>query len=352
MGEHLDGIEGVRGSSPRGSTSEPVYPNGRGSRSKPGTVGVRIPGRVPSRKLRRPKLQTIWMCGLAQAGKTTLARQLEDGLRSRGLPVEVIDGDQIRSMAPTGFDPGSIDAHLRRLAITCRLLNKHGVFSIVSCISPLVDTRLACRDIVGRERWTLVHVATPLDRCRTNDSTGIYSRDGVSNLAGVDVPFEEPDDWEEPHFDHVWEDGDEAVELMSAVFGHRGRPASLYVGRWQPLHRGHERIVRVALDQGERVVIGVRDTPRTERDPYPFELVREMFYLTFGNEVEVIQIPDIGSINIGRAVGYEVREIQNDPSDPNISATEIRRMISEGDEGWKAMVPAGVVGMLEGITPP
>lgn len=296
-------------------------------------------------------MQTIWMCGLAQAGKTTLARKIEGELRSRGLPVEVLDGDSIRSMAPTGFDPASIDAHLRRLAITSRLLNKHGVHSIVSCISPLRETRLACRDIVGRERWTLVHVATPLERCMVNDSTGIYSREGVTNLAGVDAPFEEPDVDEEFPVSYHWE-GDQRAGtwVLDHVMRVRSRPASLYVGRWQPLHRGHERIIRVALDQGERVVIGVRDTPRTDRDPYPFELVREMFYLAFGNDVEVIQIPDIGSINIGRAVGYDVREIQNDPNDPNISATEIRRMILVGDPGWKDMVPQGTVGLIERIS--
>ncbi|MDQ7860032.1 MAG: adenylyl-sulfate kinase, partial [Armatimonadota bacterium] len=38
----------------------------------------------------------IWLTGLPGAGKTTIARALEAGLRGEGLRVEVLDGDEIR----------------------------------------------------------------------------------------------------------------------------------------------------------------------------------------------------------------------------------------------------------------
>jgi adenylylsulfate kinase len=41
---------------------------------------------------------TIWLTGLPAAGKTTLARELRQALGSCGRRVEVLDGDEIRTL--------------------------------------------------------------------------------------------------------------------------------------------------------------------------------------------------------------------------------------------------------------
>ncbi|GIS29366.1 MAG: hypothetical protein Ct9H90mP1_0940 [Methanobacteriota archaeon] len=38
--------------------------------------------------------------------------------------------------------------------------------------------------------------------------------------------------------------------------------------RWQPLHVGHEWLIQQELDLGKKVVVGIRDTPVSEKDPY------------------------------------------------------------------------------------
>ena len=42
----------------------------------------------------------------------------------------------------------------------------------------------------------------------------------------------------------------------------------LLTGRCQPLHVGHEWLIQQELDLGKKVVVGIRDTPVSEKDPY------------------------------------------------------------------------------------
>src|SRR5262245_35164845 len=45
----------------------------------------------------------VWFTGLPGAGKTTAARLLEDRLRASGAPVEVLDGDLVRTRLSKGL---------------------------------------------------------------------------------------------------------------------------------------------------------------------------------------------------------------------------------------------------------
>lgn len=101
---------------------------------------------------------------------------------------------------------------------------------------------------------------------------------------------------------------------------------SLFIGRWQPFHEGHKRLIQVVLDEGGKVVIAVRDTPLSEGNPYAIEdRVARIKNVYGGNEnVEVIAIPDIKEVCYGRDVGWGVRRIRLEKQIEEISATKIR----------------------------
>ena len=130
------------------------------------------------------------------------------------------------------------------------------------------------------------------------------------------------------------------------------KPFNCFIGRYQGNHKGHMTIFAKYLDQGEPVLIMVRDVPTDEKNPFtPYE-VKFLWEKVYSEEiknglVKVIIIPDIASVNYGRSVGYKVVEIEVDSSISNISATEIRSKIRTNDDSWKEFVDESIHEDLE-----
>lgn len=138
---------------------------------------------------------TVWFTGLSGAGKTTIARRVERVLRERGLRVEVLDGDVIRTNLSKGlgYSKEDRDTNIRRVGFVCKLLARNGVVAIGSTISPY----RAVRDEVRADNGNFVEVylRCPLEVLRQRDPKGLYARalrGEISNFTGVSDPYEEP----------------------------------------------------------------------------------------------------------------------------------------------------------------
>jgi len=141
-----------------------------------------------------PRAHVIWITGFPASGKTTLALALKAEYESRGLPVEHLDGDEIRKLFPsTGFDRESRDQHIRRVGHLASRLQAHGVTVIVSLVSPFQTSRDFARNL--SQNFFEVHLTTPIGVCETRDPKGLYrkARTGeISNLTGIQSDFETP----------------------------------------------------------------------------------------------------------------------------------------------------------------
>ena len=103
---------------------------------------------------------------------------------------------------------------------------------------------------------------------------------------------------------------------------------SLFVGRYQPFHRGHEILVRKVLDEGRNVCIALRDTEISENDPYTIEERTKQIEESLSDcldRIKIITIPDIEEVCYGRKVGWGIRQLFLGEEIEKISATEIRR---------------------------
>lgn len=127
-----------------------------------------------------------------------------------------------------------------------------------------------------------------------------------------------------------------------------------YIGRWQSPHLGHKWLIDQHLDRDEPVLILIRDVPEDYKNPFTPGEVSVMLERAFSIEVasgtvKIQIIPDIASINYGRGVGYDVicHEAAAPPEIKRISATEIRRQIRAGEDGWREMVMPKVAPFLE-----
>jgi len=99
---------------------------------------------------------------------------------------------------------------------------------------------------------------------------------------------------------------------------------SLFIGRWQPFHEGHQKLIQKVLDEGKNVCVAIRDTEISETDPYTTQ-ERQLMINNIFPEVKVIVIPDIEEVIYGRNVGWGIREIRLDEVTESISATKIRQ---------------------------
>ena len=118
---------------------------------------------------------------------------------------------------------------------------------------------------------------------------------------------------------------------------------AMFIGRWQPFHDGHKWLINQKLSEGEPILIAVRDIPPDEKNPFTTEQTIEMVSKVYEDQdVVVLPIPDISSVNYGRGVGYGIIE-HVPPADVGfVSATSIRERISAGDDSWKQNVDPAI----------
>jgi len=135
---------------------------------------------------------------------------------------------------------------------------------------------------------------------------------------------------------------------MWSKVNHGGEPTknldkkyAIFVGRYQPYHYGHIELIQQKLDAGIPALVMVRDIAPDEKNPFTTEQTVEMiekYHNAKGDDVKVMIIPDIESVNYGRGVGYEINEFTPTGEIAFISATKIRESIKNGDDSWRTMV--------------
>jgi adenylylsulfate kinase len=138
----------------------------------------------------------VWLTGLPGSGKTTIARMVEGQLRNLGMPVEVLDGDEVRkNLSPElGFSKQDRETHARRVVYISKLLSRNGIVTIVALVSPYRELRQHARDTIGKN-FLEIWVKASEEICRKRDPKGLYKKaqEGkLTNLTGPQDPYEPP----------------------------------------------------------------------------------------------------------------------------------------------------------------
>jgi adenylylsulfate kinase len=141
---------------------------------------------------------TVWFTGLSGAGKSTIANLVGPELERRGLLVEYLDGDVVRTHLSKGlgFSKADRDANIERIGWVASRLTRHGAVVLVSAISPYEEARAKARALVGEfGSFVEVFVHASVAECARRDVKGLYAKAFAGELAeftGVSDPYEPP----------------------------------------------------------------------------------------------------------------------------------------------------------------
>ncbi len=143
----------------------------------------------------------LWFTGPSGAGKSTLANAVARRLSTlRQLPLEILDGDEVRTHLSKGlgFSREDRDTNVHRIAYVARLLASHGVSVITATISPYAETRRQLRELAEQRGIPFLEVfaSAPLEALIARDVKGLYKKalaGEVAQFTGVSDPYEAPE---------------------------------------------------------------------------------------------------------------------------------------------------------------
>ncbi|MDI1476692.1 adenylyl-sulfate kinase [Polyangium sp. y55x31] len=137
----------------------------------------------------------VWFTGLSGAGKSTLGAMLAAELRTRGVHVEVLDGDEVRTHLSKGlgFSREDRDTNVRRIGFVAKLVARSGACAITGAISPFRAIRDEQRAAIGR--FVEVYCCASIDALADRDPKGLYRKalaGEIKGFTGIDDPYEPP----------------------------------------------------------------------------------------------------------------------------------------------------------------
>ncbi|KAA1258731.1 Bifunctional enzyme CysN/CysC [Rubripirellula obstinata] len=140
---------------------------------------------------------TVLLTGLTGSGKTAIGNAVERKLFDAGRAVAMIDGEAVRRglSRDLGFTADDRSENLRRSGHLAHTLNNAGLICVASFVAPSEDVRGKVGNLIGKDQYLVVHVATPIEVCRERDTKGQYAQADAGelrNFPGVTADYETP----------------------------------------------------------------------------------------------------------------------------------------------------------------
>lgn len=138
----------------------------------------------------------VWLTGLSQSGKSTIADGIARWLTvERDVHVQILDGRFVRDELGNffGYSKEERIKVSRVLAVMAKLLSSNGVYPIVTAITPYEESRELNRTEL--DPYFEIYVECSVETCIERDDQGLYRKalkGDLPNYIGVDVPYEIP----------------------------------------------------------------------------------------------------------------------------------------------------------------
>ena len=144
------------------------------------------------------KPATVLLTGLTGTGKSTIARATERLLFDRGRAVTVMDGELMRRgvNVDLGYSTEDRSENLRRSSHIAKLFNDAGLLCIAAFVAPSQSVRDRVADVIGRDRFLVIHCDADESTRKARDTKGHYAQalsGKMPNFPGVSAPYEAPE---------------------------------------------------------------------------------------------------------------------------------------------------------------
>ena len=134
-------------------------------------------------------MSVIWITGLAGAGKTTIAREVERLLAAQDILVTLLDGDAVRKrFGDTAYDRAGRLAAAYRLSRLAAEISAAGQTVVVATISLFHEIQSANRTLHA----DYLEVFVQCDAATLQRRSPLYGRDIDASLVGRGIPAEFP----------------------------------------------------------------------------------------------------------------------------------------------------------------
>ena len=149
---------------------------------------------------------------------------------------------------------------------------------------------------------------------------------------------------------------------------------ALFIGRFQPFHKGHLYSLKKCFELADQVIVGIGSSQEsgTENNPWDFEARKAMIESLDlqGDSLKVVALPDypddevwlkevkerVGNfdvvvsnnewvLSIMQKAGYKTVETGLFNRE-ELEGVKIRQLMKDQDESWKLRVPQEVVGLV------
>jgi cytidyltransferase-like protein len=248
----------------------------------------------------------ILIMGLPGAGKTTLANALAPLLNAVVFNADAVRANLSRDL---GFSHEDRVEHARRMGWMCDRVVDAGGTVIAEFICPTPQTRAAFGDAFTI--WV-----DRIETGRFQDTNRMFVAPERTDLR-VSAKGT-PQYWAE-----------QALAQLRPAFDPQ-KATALFIGRYQPFHSGHQRLIEEGLRRVGQVCVAVRDTHNIDaKNPLPFFAVKqriEAALSAYAGRFVVVSLPNITNVFYGRDVGYSVERIALDEATEAISATKMRQL--------------------------
>lgn len=140
--------------------------------------------------------QVIWITGLSESGKTTLAKLLSDKFTALDHKHVLLDGDQLRMVfgKTQAYDREARLKLARTTTRLCKMLAEQGHTVVIAIIALFKEIHQWNRQNIPN--YSEIYLNVPLAELKRRDSKGLYkdfAEGRASNVYGLDLPYDPPE---------------------------------------------------------------------------------------------------------------------------------------------------------------